>query len=122
MMGTGPDALTVDQVLARDGLRCVRCGRRIDMGDFSIHHRRPRKMGGTRDETINRCDNLVTLCGTGTTGCHGWVESHRAAAYALGLLVHSHHFSWAVPIITHRGPRELTRDGQSIPTDKPIDQ
>lgn len=32
--------------------------------------------------------NLVTLCGTGVTGCHGWVESHRAVAYEQGWLVH----------------------------------
>jgi hypothetical protein len=50
-------------------------------------------MGGTRRIEINGYDNLVTLCGSGTTGCHGWVEKNRRIAYALGWLVPS----WADP-------------------------
>ena len=50
-------------------------------------------MGGTRHIAINAPANLVTLCGSGTEGCHGWVETHRKIAYALGWLVPS----WADP-------------------------
>lgn len=32
----------------------------------SIHHRMDRSIGGT-----NAMSNLITLCGSGTTGCHG---------------------------------------------------
>lgn len=31
--------------------------------------------------------NLIALCGSGTTGCHGWVESNRHKARELGLLI-----------------------------------
>lgn len=31
--------------------------------------------------------NGLLLCGTGTTGCHGWVESNRSEARAQGFLV-----------------------------------
>lgn len=44
-------------------------------------------MGGSRDGWESSPANLVVLCGSGTTGCHGWVESHRAEAYDAGLLV-----------------------------------
>jgi hypothetical protein len=48
----------------------------------NIHHRLPRGAGGTNSKA-----NLLHLCGSGTTGCHGWVESHRKEAYELGLLL-----------------------------------
>ena len=44
-------------------------------------------MGGSRDGWEDSPANLVVLCGSGTTGCHGWVESHRAEARELGYLV-----------------------------------
>ena len=44
-------------------------------------------MGGTKELWVNQPANLVCLCGTGTTGCHGWVEANRADARDLGWLV-----------------------------------
>lgn len=71
------------RVYARDNHVCVRCwnGR-----DLSVHHRRPRGMGGSRRGDTNGLANLITLCGDGTRGCHGWVEAHRAEASRLGFL------------------------------------
>lgn len=66
---------------------CERCGRHTPSGEGGIHHRRPRGMGGTRNPVINRVSNLMWLCGSGTTGCHGWVESHRAEAVESGWIV-----------------------------------
>jgi len=37
--------------------------------------------------------NLLTLCGSGTTGCHGWVEAHPQDATMSGWSVPS----WADP-------------------------
>lgn len=68
-------------IVARDNARCRRCG---EPGG-SVHHRRPRGMGGTR--TTPDPSWGVVLCGTGTTGCHGWVESHRELARAEGYLL-----------------------------------
>ena len=44
----------------------------------SLHHLVPRSLGG--DDTA---DNLVGLCGTGTTGCHGRVEARDPWACSL---------------------------------------
>jgi hypothetical protein len=77
-------------VVARDLWSCVGCGMGI-MGlergiGWSIHHRIPRGMGGTKDPKVSSPANLIVLCGSGTTGCHGDVESYRDAR-ARGLLL-----------------------------------
>jgi hypothetical protein len=82
---TGPDFETVMAVLDRDGFRCVRDGKPAQGQrgwDWSVQHRLPRSGGGG-----NGLDNLIILCGSGTTGCHGHVESHRTEAYDNGWLV-----------------------------------
>ena len=71
-------------VLARDGRKCVRCGISVIGIRASIHHRKLRSQGGT-----DTPDCLVTLCGTGTTECHGWVHANPAAARDAGWLVRS---------------------------------
>lgn len=76
--------LTRDEVLGRDGYACARCGQ---AGTLNLHHRTPRGMGGSRDPLSASPANLVTLCGSGTTGCHGWVESHRDQAVTEGWIV-----------------------------------
>lgn len=72
---------------ARDEHRCRRCGRvwLDDVADFSRHHRIPRGAGGSA--LVNRASNIVTLCGSGTYGCHGWAESNRDDAAILGYLL-----------------------------------
>lgn len=65
------------QVYERDQW-CRRCGR--SGGPFSIHHRK-----GRRSHDLS---NLVLLCGTGTTGCHGYITEHPAEAYDTGWCVH----------------------------------
>lgn len=78
-------------IYTRDRERCFRCGvpcRPWERGrSWSIHHRRPRGSGGTSVDWVGLPSNGILLCGTGTTGCHGWVESHREDARALGYLV-----------------------------------
>lgn len=63
--------------------------------DYSIHHRLLRSQGGT-----NAPANLLTLCGSGVTGCHGWVHANPGIAYELGLLVHPWDDPEAVPVLT----------------------
>jgi hypothetical protein len=65
----------------------------------SIHHRQPRGRGGTRRydrwvpeagrmvEQLPTFAEAVAICGTGTTGCHGFIEDNRALMYMLGWLV-----------------------------------
>lgn len=87
---TGPTRAVAELVFDRDGGRCVRCGAFVygERGfDWSIHHRAGRQMGGTKRAAANLPSNLLTLCGSGTTKCHGWVGSNVAAAHRAGLLV-----------------------------------
>lgn len=61
---------------ARDP-RCVRCG----IYGVTMDHRQNRQSGNTRPS------NLQGLCGTGTTGCHGWKTNNPADALADGYAV-----------------------------------
>lgn len=45
-------------------------------------------MGGSLEDKINQAANLIVLCGTGTTGCHGWIESHRQEGRETGMLLY----------------------------------
>lgn len=77
---SGPTAKTVEIVRARDSYRCVVCGASIhgQRGwDWSIQHRQARQMGGCKQPYINAPSNLLLVCGSGTTGCHGRIESDR---------------------------------------------
>ncbi|MGH3518821.1 MAG: HNH endonuclease [Haloechinothrix sp.] len=77
-------------MLERDRRRCRWCGEPVtgERGrDWSIHHRLPRRMGGTRRPGINSPANLVTVHGSGTTGCHGDIELSRAFAQGHGWLL-----------------------------------
>lgn len=78
-------------ILQRDGGNCVRCGVHViymtrGIG-WSIHHRRPKGRGGSSLAWVNAAANGIVLCGSGTTGCHGEVESHREDAMRDGFLV-----------------------------------
>lgn len=65
-------------IYQRDGMRCFRCGRTLANGGYSIQHRRARGMGGTSDASVHSPANLILLCGSGTTECHGQVEGREA--------------------------------------------
>lgn len=66
---------------SRDGYACVRCGLSLSVTSGSRHHRQRRQVGG------HRVSNLVLLCGSGTTGCHGWVHANPQAARDAGWIV-----------------------------------
>lgn len=72
-------------VAERQGWHCLRCGVNTH-GDgwpgHSTHHRQSRRF---HDDSPA---NLVRLCGSGTTGCHGWVHAHP---------MESKRFGWIVP-------------------------
>lgn len=88
---SGPSAVVVSMVWQRDGGSCVRCGRGLHFSQrgmaWSVHHRSPRGMGGSKAAWVNQPSNLILLCGTGTTGCHSWVEANRAISLECGWLV-----------------------------------
>jgi hypothetical protein len=87
-----------EAVYLRCGGRCevnvtddcrARGGRFDAVTGRSIHHRRPRRMGGTRAVDIHDPANLLAVCGNGTRGCHGWIEVNRRAALEQGWLLSS---------------------------------
>ncbi|MBC9819455.1 HNH endonuclease [Nocardia farcinica] len=73
----------------RCGGRCERCGQ----PGYTIHHRRKRSQGGTWDAS-----NLLALCGSGTTACHGWVEANPRAAHMLGFWLRHGEQSATTPV------------------------
>lgn len=92
-MGVGDFTPAVVRIAfySRECSRCFRCRRDLRWEErgigWSAHHRKPRGAGGTRDAAIGGVANCLILCGSGTTGCHGWVEGHRAEAIEDGLLI-----------------------------------
>lgn len=74
-------------VQGRDGGRCVRCRR---YGAANWDHRKNGSQGG-----LWAASNGQLLCGSGTTGCHGWKTSHPAQAAAEGWAVPG----WADPLV-----------------------
>lgn len=75
-----------DALIERAENRCEVCYG--GLGVMSVHHRRPRSVGGTNVAWINQPPNLLVICGTGTSGCHGLIESYRSRSYEHGWLLH----------------------------------
>jgi len=112
-MTNDPTPATRRLVLARDLGRCAWCGRWY--GDaLNIHHRLLRSHG-----TDNSPSNLIALCGSGTTGCHGAVHRKVAVSHQRGMIVRS----WLVPaevaVLTWRGWMTLDDDGGAHAAPRP---
>lgn len=117
--GTGPSTRTKQLVADRAGYCCEVCGLALHDGlgwreAHSFHHRRPRAMGGTRDKVANSPANLLLLCGSGITGCHGRIERERSTAFIYGWLVRQGDDPAQAPVWTWScddSPVLLTVDG-----------
>lgn len=113
--GTSADRWrAIQHLLAiRAGHACEGCGKPFEPGrrEPSIHHRQPRGMGGTSNPAVHDLTNLLLMCaGTsrrlaGVLGCHGQLESHRAAAEHRGLIVRHPTDPATVPVTLHSGRR-----------------
>lgn len=93
-------------LVLRCGGRCEVTGERLQAGRWSAHHRLPRGMGGTvRVETLA---DLLAVTGSGTTGAHGWIETHRTEAYEHGWLIRRGEAEPVdVPVTLYSGRRVL---------------
>jgi hypothetical protein len=68
-------------VRERSGGRCELAIPNVCFGTpDTVHHRAKKGQGGTWAPS-----NLITACGSGTTGCHGYVEANPAWAREEGL-------------------------------------
>lgn len=95
---TGPAVEVVDAVYARAGFSCELCGAAVGDRrgvDHHIHHRRPRRMGGSKAADTNSPVNLLLL----DPSCHDRVEKERTAAYEGGWLVRQDEDPAAVPVL-----------------------
>lgn len=120
----GPNTEIRRTVLRRDGWKCAICNREIDShwSGYSIHHRRLRSQGSDYSG-LHQPENLLPLCGSGTTGCHGWVHAHPSRAYQLGYLVHMGKNPATQPVYYQRhGWQRLTQQGERLPSDPPEGQ
>lgn len=101
-------AKTRDAVWARANDCCERCGQGLTkQSEHSVHHRKLRSRGGK-----DHVSNLVLLCGTGTTGCHGIVHRFMLNAHADGWLVGSYEDPQFLGIVHWSGElRVLLPDG-----------
>jgi hypothetical protein len=85
-------------VAERDGFKCVRCGTAILGAPHSIHHL---VLGNRAD---NRAENLITLCGSGTTGCHGWAHDFPRLAREGGWVRSKHSTTAALEPVWYEQP------------------
>ena len=104
--------------LERQGWHCLRCGTNIHDPSCwpgrSGHHRQLRRAA---DPDVRHSPaNIVELCGSGTTGCHGWVHQHVAEAERLGLIVPFGADPRDVPVFDWEGRwMLLNMDGTATP-------
>lgn len=63
----------------------------------NAHHRKNRSQGGG-----DELSNLLDVCGSGTTGCHGWITENPATSYLNGWSVRQPDSPLEVPVF-YRG-------------------
>jgi hypothetical protein len=93
------DEETRTAVFERAYYRCERCHGGPDVFGWSVHHRVPRGMGGSKNPMLHQMANLILLCGSGVSGCHGWVESYRDQARNDGFLLQRVNSAEEIPFI-----------------------
>lgn len=70
----------------------------------NAHHRKNRSQGG-----VDQLSNLLHVCGSGTTGCHGDITVNPAKSYEAGWSVRSHADPASVAVV-YRGQRVILDD------------
>jgi hypothetical protein len=110
--------LLVQSLLVRSGGQCEgrtpRCGAPggsvlgMPREQVSVQHRKAQGSGGTSRTDVHGLHNVLLLCGTGVTFCHGWVEcEERGLAWQRGLWIHQADDGATVPLVLHSGRRVL---------------
>lgn len=71
-------------------------------------------MGGDKRPETQLPSNLLLLCGSGTTGCHGQVHGNPGWAFDMGLLVRQNAIPAEVPVRLRAGLVLLDDEGNYI--------
>lgn len=79
---------------------CEKCGY---YRATNAHHRKNRSQGG--DDALS---NLLHLCGSGTTGCHGYITEHPTESY---------HYGWSVRSTDDPAVKPVMYRGTSVVLD-----
>ncbi|WP_051393065.1 hypothetical protein [Glycomyces arizonensis] len=90
-------------VRERSGGVCEVCGA---ARATNYQHRKNRSQGGPWSAA-----NGLDVCGSGTTGCHGYIHAHPDEACLKGWSVRSWDDEHAIPVQTHMGPLLLDDEG-----------
>ncbi len=101
-----------EECLERDEWRCFKCGEvlRDSWPGYSCHHRQLKSGGGS--DTL---ENRISLCGSGSMGCHGLVHARPRWARMAGFIVSRYDNPADVSVIHwQHGPVYLTADGGII--------
>lgn len=85
-MSTGFTKPLRELVWERADGSCEVCGVSLHHRGGQYHHRRARKMGGSKIPATNEAPNCLLLC-SGVVNCHALIESHRTLSTMLGWLV-----------------------------------
>ena len=114
---TGPSPAVRKLIREREEMQCAACGVSVRGLPHSIQHRRARGMGGTADPAVNLPSNLVLLCGSAVTGCHGLAESRDPDMHGRGFWLRSWQDPAVVPVMLASQYRSgvavwLTDDGE----------
>ena len=69
-------------------------------------------MGGSRLASTDQAANLLLVCGTGTTECHGEIEGNPSQAIGRGFRVRTGADPTLIPYMDHTGQEwHLTNEG-----------
>lgn len=100
-----------DIVTARSGGRCEVCGDPA----WDVHHRHPRKSGGTKRQWVGLASNALAVCRL----CHNLIESRRHLAMLLGWLVPADTDPSLWPVVYRGDKVVLDADGgiERVPDD-----
>jgi hypothetical protein len=99
------------------GGRCIGCG----SAQVTAQHRHARGMGGTSNVEVSKAVNGIPLCGSGTTGCHGWAELHPLMAELLGWRLMNGRTSYLEPWWSRDGWHRWWLDADGVPLVKYVD-
>jgi len=104
--GAAKEAVARALVHMRSERRCEVCGTRQAT---NVHHRKNRSQGGTW-----AASNLLDVCGSGTTGCHGRItEDHDGTANRNGWTCKSFENPIEIPCLTRNGRVLLLDNGET---------